>query len=59
MTYCRMKSTTSSENKIPSPKVQEKNSSFEKELKSKIKLHGPMNVSQFMLEVLSNPHKGQ
>ena len=56
MTYCRMKSTNSSENKIPS-KVKEKNV-FEKELKSKIKLHGPMNISQFMLEVLSNPHKG-
>lgn len=32
--------------------------SFEKELKSRIKLHGPMNISQFMLEVLSNPRKG-
>ena len=36
----------------------ETNVSFEKELKSRIKLHGPMNVSQFMLEVLSNPRKG-
>ena len=56
MTYCRMKSTNSSKNEIPT-KVKEKNV-FEKELKSKIKLHGPMNISQFMLEVLSNPHKG-
>ena len=40
------------------PKVAQSQMSFEKELKSRIKLHGPMNISQFMLEVLSNPRKG-
>ena len=39
-------------------KVSQSPMSFEKELKSRIKLHGPMNISQFMLEVLSNPRKG-
>ena len=31
---------------------------FEEELKSKIKLTGPMSLSQFMQEVLGNPSKG-
>ena len=45
--------TTNIEQKVPTSHL-----SFEKELKSRIKLHGPMNISQFMLEVLSNPRKG-
>ena len=45
--------STKIEQKLPPSSM-----SFEKELKSRIKLHGPMNISQFMLEVLSNPRKG-
>ena len=44
--------------RMKSTNVKKEENTFEKELKAKIELHGPMNLSQFMLEVLSNPNKG-
>ena len=32
--------------------------SFEQELKAKIKFSGPMSIAQYMQEVLTNPAKG-